>query len=416
MSETTGAKRRFDPLQILRQASNGRLRQLLAIKYARMSVSPFAFFRGAVAIMAADLAALPHSGLNVQLCGDAHVENLGSFAGPDGRLVFDINDFDETIAGPWEWDVKRMATSIVLAGRESKHKTSACLKSVEAFCNAYAGTLAHLARLPHVDVARYRIHRTPDNTPISAALAQSERARPIDLLKKYTVKAAKGSSRFRTLKPTFWRVEDSQTRKAVLNSLTAYRASLSQEHRHLFHFYKPVDVAFKIVGTGSVGLRDYVVLLAGNGIKDPLFLQIKQEVSSIYHSYLHGHEYENEGMRVAFGQRQMQPLSDLLLGWTRIGSHDYLVRHLNDHKGSIDIANLNGEGLFDLAIIAGELLARGHARSGDCQALRGYVGSGKKTCTALAAFAAEYADQTEQDYDRFMDAVKKGTIHVAKRY
>jgi uncharacterized protein (DUF2252 family) len=309
-----------------------------------------------------------------------------------------------------------MATSIVLAGRESKHKKSACVKSVEAFCNAYVGTLAQLAELPHVEVARYRIHRTPGNTPISAALAQSEKASPFDLLKKYTEETPDDAGRFRNLKPTFWRVQDRATRQAVLDSLAAYSSSLSPERRHLFHFYKPADVAFKVVGTGSVGLRDYVVLLFGNGIKDPLFLQIKQESQSVYSGYLPGHRYEHEGMRVALGQRQMQPLSDLLLGWTEIGPHGYVVRHLNDHKGSIDIRNLSGEGLFDLAIVAGELLARGHARSGDCQALSGYLGSGKKTCTALGAFAMAYADQTEQDYERFMSAIKKGSVRVADSF
>jgi uncharacterized protein (DUF2252 family) len=199
----------------------------------------------------------------------------------------------------------------------------------------------------------------------------------------------------------------------VLGSLGIYRESLTPERRHLFDLFRGIDVGFKVVGTGSVGLRDYVVLFEGNGPRDPMFLQIKQEVASAYAKFLPGTDGGNQGRRAAEGQRAMQPMSDLLLGWTRIGTHDYLVRQLNDHKGRIDLQTLRGGGLARLAVVAGELLARGHARSGDACQIRGYCGSGAKMARALGNFAAEYADQTEADYRAFTGAIKKGKIAVA---
>jgi uncharacterized protein (DUF2252 family) len=405
--------RAFDPLDVLWASAEGRVPQLLPIKYARMRVSPFAFFRGAVSIMAADLGRLPNSGLRVQLCGDAHVQNLGSFAGPDGGLVFDLNDFDETIRGPWEWDVKRMAASIVLAGRESGHNRVECKSTAEVFTESYCRSVAEFSRQPILQVARHQIHREARIQPIHAALRQSERAHPLDLLKKLTEPDARGQPRFRDLRPGFWRIRGGKA-KEVLDSLGAYRRSLAPERRHLFELFRSVDVGFKIVGTGSVGLRDYMVLFEGNNAEDPMFLQIKQEVASAYASHLPAAVYRHQGRRAAQGQRAVQPISDLLLGWTTIGQHHYLVRQLNDRKGSIDLQNLRGAGLTSLALVAGELLARGHARSGDACAIQGYCGSGLKIARALRDFACQYADQTEADYHAFLAAIKSGKIKAAE--
>ena len=402
--------RAFDPLAVLRAAEGGRVRQLLPIKYARMSVSPFAFFRGAVAIMAADLAALPHSGIFVQLCGDAHVQNLGSFAAPDGRLVFDLNDFDETIRGPWEWDVKRLAASLILAGRESGHNKSASRAAVETFASAYSRSVHEFSELPVLQVARHQVHRSESVAPVHAALLQSRRASAPELLERFTTPDRHGVPRFRDSRPQFWRIRGTISH-AVLESLQEYRESLAPERRHFFDLFRPVDVGFKVVGTGSVGLRDYVVLLEGNGSRDPMFLQIKQEVRSAYVSYLPD-AHKNQGRRVAEGQRAVQPMSDLMLGWTRIGEHDYLVRQLNDHKGSIDLQKLRGGGLKSLALLAGELLARGHARSGDACQVRGYCGEGEKIVHAIARFAEAYADQTEADFAAFTAAIKRGKIRI----
>src|SRR5947209_1376963 len=296
-----------------------------------MSVSPFAFFRGAVSIMAADLAGQPHTGLLVQLCGDAHVQNMGSFESPDGRILFDINDFDETITGPWEWDVKRMAASLVLAGYESNHARTDCSKAAQTFLRSYCNLIEQLSELPVLEAARYQIQRPARAQAVSAALKQAERASPCELLAKYTAPGAHAQPRFHHVEHVLWPVKPA-SRDAVLEALPLYCKSLGPERQHLFNFFKPLDVAFKVVGTGSVGLRDYIVLLEGNDSNDPLFLQIKQEPHSAYAPYLNHARFSHQGRRVAEGQRKIQPLSDPLLGWTRIGVHDYLVRQLNDHK------------------------------------------------------------------------------------
>lgn len=405
--------RAFDPMDVLRASVGGREPRLLPIKYARMRVSPFAFFRGAVSIMATDLGRLPNSGLRVQLCGDAHVQNLGSFAGPDGGLVFDLNDFDETIRGPWEWDVKRMAASIVLAGREAGHHRAGCRSAAEVFTESYCRSIGEFSRQPILEVARHQIHREARLQPIHAALRQSERARPFDLLKKLTEPDHRGQPHFRDARPGSWRIRGGKA-KEVLDSLGVYRRSLAPERRHLFDLFRSVDVGFKIVGTGSVGLRDYMVLFEGNNAEDPMFLQIKQEVASAYATQLPAAVYRHQGRRVAVGQRAVQPISDLLLGWTTIGQHHYLVRQLNDRKGGIDLQNLRGAGLRSLALVAGELLARGHARSGDAREIQGYCGSGLKIARALRDFACQYADQTEADYHAFLAAIKSGKIKAAE--
>ncbi|HEY7302832.1 MAG TPA: DUF2252 domain-containing protein [Bryobacteraceae bacterium] len=412
LAELSPRKPAFDPIQYLLNAVEGRVPRLLPIKYTRMSASPFAFFRGAVAIMAADLGRQPHTGLTVQLCGDAHIQNLGSFETPDGRVVFDINDFDETIPGPWEWDVKRMATSIVLAGLESNHRRSGCADASEAFVDSYCRNIGQLADQPVLIAARHLIHRLQKAQPVSAALRQAARANPLELLSKYAERGPNGHARFKKIESSLWRLHG-PVRRDVIGALPLYRESLPPERLHLFDFFHPVDVAFKVVGTGSVGLRDHIVLMEGNGPRDPLFLQIKQEVASAYVPYLKGRVYENQGRRVVEAQRRIQPVSDLLLGWTRIGEHDYLVRQLNDHKVSLDLQQLRGEGLESLAEIAGELLARGHARSGDALAIKSYIGSSAKVVSAIAKYAMNYSELTEADFVAFQKAIKSERLKVA---
>ena len=404
--------RKFDPIDLLLSSVHGRVAKLLPIKYGRMAASPFTFFRGAVSIMAADLARHPNTGVTVQLCGDAHVQNLGSFEAPDGRLVFDINDFDETIPGPWEWDVKRMAASIVLAGFESGHRRSQCASAAAAFVRKYIATVQALAEQPVLVAARHQIHRARKAQAISAALQQAQRANPTDLLAKYTTPNGHGRPRFKKVEHVLWPVNP-QARQEILLSLPLYRQSLPPERVHFFDFFRPCDVAFKVVGTGSVGLRDYVVLMDGNGAADPLFLQLKQEAASAYAPYLKTPPYPNQAQRVLDGQRKLQPLSDLLLGWTRIGEHDFLVRQLNDHKGTVEVNHLRGEGLDSLASVAGELLARGHARSGDALEIKGYIGSGDKIGKVIVSYALEYASLTEADFEKFKKAIREGRIKTA---
>jgi len=405
-------ERGFDPIEVLLNSTSDRVPQLLPLKYGRMAASPFAFFRGSVSIMAADLGRRPHTNLLVQLCGDAHVQNLGSFETPDGRIVFDINDFDETIQGPWEWDVKRMAVSIVLAGAESDHSDAKSSAAAEAFVRNYIATLNELADEPLLTAARYQIHRIRKARAVSAALVQAERARPLDLLAKYAELGPRNTIRFRDLKPLFWRLTGKR-KHDVLESLPVYRQSLPPERLHLFDFFRPVDVAFKIVGTGSIGLRDYVVLMEGSGKADPLFLQIKQQVASAYYPYVNSEPYSHEGVRVVQGQRKIQPISDLLLGWTRIGAHDYLVRQLNDHKGRIDIENLRGTGLNELAEIAGALLARGHMRSGDPLAMKAYIGNPERAVGVIVNYATSYAELVHSDFEQFQKAIRQRRIQSA---
>jgi uncharacterized protein (DUF2252 family) len=284
--------------------------------------------------------------------------------------------------------------------------------AAEMFAESYCRSIREFANLPILQVARRQIHRQQRIQPIHAALRQSQRARPSDLLRKFIEPGGRGHSRFRNLRPGCWRVPG-RTAQAVLDSLAAYRETLSAERRHLFDLFRPIDVGFKVVGTGSVGLRDYVVLFEGNGAQDPMFLQIKQEMPSAYAQWLPDSVYPHQGRRAAEGQRDVQPISDLLLGWTSIGEHQYLVRQLNDHKGSIDLEKLRGGGLESLAQVAGELLARGHARSGDACEIGGYCGAGAKLIKSLRDFACQYADQTEADYAKFIDAIKRGKIKVA---
>jgi uncharacterized protein (DUF2252 family) len=404
--------RQTDPIDALAVSAVGRVPALLAIKWQRMAASPFGFFRGAVPVMAADLAVLPHTGIFTQLCGDAHVRNLGAYAASDGRLVFDINDFDETIRGPFEWDLKRLATSIILAGREAGVKNVGCGEAAAVLLRSYRRSIHAFARMPVLDLARFQVHRLQRITPVSQVLRKAERATPLYNMERLTqpppgpVKAGKGAPPahriFIERKPLQFRLPPAKAR-GVLDSLSLYRESLLPERQHFLDQYRPLDVAFRVVGTGSVGLRDYIVYLEGNGSGDPLFLQIKEEPGSAYAPYL-GEigAPQHQGRRVAQGQRAMQFLSDMMLGWTTINNRQYLVRQLNDHKASIEIEDLKGGGLAQYAEMCGELLSRGHARSGDPLALAGYIGTSDRFNDAVVNFAVDYANQTELDYHAFL--------------
>jgi len=410
-SEIDCKARQVSPLALVERSMRGRVPELVRLKYQLMAESPFGYFRGAAMVMAADLAQLPSTGIVSQLCGDAHVRNLGAFAAPDGRLVFDINDFDETIRGPFEWDLKRMAASLVLAGRAAGHKDGSARKAAEACIARYAGQMREFARMTNLEVARFQVHRLAVAEPVHAALSKAERATPQHTLEQLTRPASNrphARLRFKESKPMLRRVTGSRA-AAVLASLGPYREMLEPQRRHLLAFYKPVDVAFKVVGTGSVGLRDYVVYMEGNGPRDPLFLQIKEEVASAYAPYLpDAHPAPHNGQRVAEGQRAMQIQTDPFLGWTHIGNRQYLVRQLNDHKGSIEVDDLAGANLKAYAEVCGELLARGHGRSGDPQVITGYLGNGEAFVEALGAFGIAYADQTEKDWEQLKKSGKSG--------
>ncbi len=398
-----------DPLEVLREAERGRLPRLLKLKHERMAASAFGFFRGAVPIMAADLACHPNTGITTQICGDAHVLNLGAYAGFDGRLVFDINDFDETLRGPFEWDVKRLATSLLLAGRAAHIKRSVRLQAVETFTARYRRSMREFAAMPVIDLARYQIHRLSELGAVASILRTAERSTPQKSLAKLT-EVVDGARRFRSQPPALERVPAKEA-EAVLASLGPYARTLQPERRHFLEQYRPVDVAFKVVGTGSVGLRDYCIYFEGASRAedtDPLFLQVKEEPASAYAPYLPegsaGHTHQ--GHRAVDGQRAMQLTSDPFLGYTTLEGRDYLVRQLNDHKASLDIETLTPPGLLGYADLCGELFARGHARAGDPVAIAAYLGNSERFDRAILTFARTYADKTEHDWSLLKTSLK----------
>lgn len=395
-SELKPKTRRTPALELLKHASRGRIASLVQMKYQLMAESPFGYFRGATPVMAADLSVLPNTGIHTQICGDAHVRNLGAYAAPDGRLVFDINDFDETIHAPFEWDLKRMAASLVIAGREAGHKDASTHEAVLQCIGRYTVRMGAFAKMPTLEVSRFQVHRIGDVQPIHDALQKAERATPLHTLEQLTESHGAGRC-FRDQRPMLYRIPSRQSAE-VLAALGPYRQMLETQRQHLVSLYRPVDIAFKVVGTGSVGLRDYCIYFEGNGERDPLFLQMKEEAPSAYTPYLGERPGSpHQGQRVVEGQRAMQLQSDPFLGWTQMGGRDYLVRQLNDHKGSIELNDLTGTALDAFAHVCGDLLARGHARSGDPLTIAGYLGSGSSFAEALAEFGARYADQTEKD-------------------
>lgn len=419
-------ERREDALKLMEKSMHGRVPALAALKYERMEASPFGYFRGAVPVMAYDYSLAANTGILTQLCGDAHVRNLGAYAGSDGRLLFDINDFDETIAGPFEWDVKRMATSLVLAGREGGANDGNCREAAEVFLDRYRHTMASFTRMPVLEVARFQVHRLRNIPTVKRILEVAQRATATDTMEALTQvngkaarhkKAGKKQSPeletqaglpakppriFKNMPPVLKRSTGAEAERIVA-SLRKYVESLSPERQKFFLQYRPVDVAFKVVGTGSIGLRDYCIYMVGNGPKDPLFIQIKQEVASAYAPYLRhsrgqGNHHSHQGRRVVEGERLMQLQSDPFLGWTTLQGRDYLVRQLNDHKASVRLDDLKQAGLAEYARVCGDLLARGHARAGDCSMLSGYLGISGRFETAVADFAMAYADQTDRDW------------------
>jgi uncharacterized protein (DUF2252 family) len=399
---------RPDPIETLQAADHGRVEGLLPIKYGRMAASPFGFFRGAAPLMARDLSTLPRTGLLVQLCGDAHIRNLGAFASAEGNIVFDINDFDETIRGPWEWDVKRLATSFVLAGRESGMTDKKCCDSVAVLVESYRTGLARFARTPFMDLSRHRVGRELEATPVDAILRKAERSTPLRNLQKLTTRD-EGGIHLATRPPLLRRITGGEA-ETVLASLADYRETLPRERRVIFDAYRPADVGMKVVGTGSVGTRDYIVLLFGIGEDDPLFLQVKQEMPSCYARFLNEPPATHDGLRVADGQLRTQMTSDPMLGWTTIDGSHYLVRQLADHKSSIEPEDLSGPAIAEYARVCGEVFAHAHARTGDAATLAGYCGKLSVLDQALARFALAYADTTTADHAALLAAIRSGRI------
>lgn len=419
-----------DPLQILGRQDESRLAELVPIRYGRMLASPFAFFRGAAAVMAADLATTPSVGIEAQLCGDAHLANFGVFSAPDRRLVFDCNDFDETCRGPFEWDVKRLAASIAVAGRERGFGAKERHGATRTAVRAYRESMRGFAAMRNIDVWYSRLDVEPAVEVLRAQVDERRyrrlernlaKARAKDSLRalgKLTYERD-GEIRIVSDPPLITPLEEltdaAQAEQQLQVVLAAYRESLTHDRRHLAASYRYVDAALKVVGVGSVGTRAWIVLLLGRDSGDPLFLQAKEARASVLEPYAGASPYRNHGRRVVEGQRLMQAASDIFLGWVATNGLDdqrrcFYVRQLWDGKGSADVERMSPRDLAIYAALCGQALARAHARSGDRIGIASYLGSGEVFDKALARFGEAYADQNERDFDRLVNAVENGEV------
>jgi uncharacterized protein (DUF2252 family) len=424
-----------DPLATLADQDRDRVPELVPIRYGRMLSSPFAFFRGGAAVMAADLGAVPDTGLRAQLCGDAHLANFGVFAAPDRRLVFDCNDFDETCPGPFEWDVKRLAASIAIAGRERGFDRRERRRAVEMTGEAYRLAMRDFAQMRNLDVWYARIDVEAQREQLGAGLTAARRreaARKLDkarakdslrALRKLTTTDADGRLRIVAEPPLITplsELTDEAAGERTLGSIVdTYTATLSDDRRRLVDSYSFVDAARKVVGVGSVGTRAWIVLMIGHDSGDPLFLQAKEAGPSVLEPYAGPSEYSHHGRRVVEGQRLMQAASDTFLGWVEAEGLDeqsrcFYVRQLWDGKGSADAERMSASELGLYGALCARTLARAHARSGDRVAIAAYLGSGKTFDRAMAEFAERYADQNERDYAALLAAEKRGEIKVER--
>jgi uncharacterized protein (DUF2252 family) len=419
--EWAAAADRPDPVATLLAAEQGREPRLLALRHARMAASPFAFYRGAAAVMAADLAATPVSGITVQLSGDAHLLNFGAYAAPDRRLVFDLDDFDETHPGPWEWDVKRLAASLVVVARERRLAPAAGRRLALAACSGYRTRMRELARLSDLDAwyARIDVAELVASVPggieraeVRGVLAAAATRDNVHSFARLT-ELVDGQRRFLERPPTLARLPDGPLRRRVIGILGRYPASLADDQRTLLGRFRLVDVARKVVGIGSLGLAAYVALYLGRDDDDPLVLQVKQAGRSVLAPYVPGLPVRDSGHRVVAGQRLMQASSDAFLGWAGHRGSSYYVRQLADMKWSLDVAGVPPRGLALFARLCGQALARAHARSGDRIAIDAYLGSGDTFDRAVATFAEAYADRNVLDHHAFEAAVAARRVRAA---
>ena len=425
---------RSDPVEVLERQAATRVPELVPIRYGRMLRSPFAFLRGSAAIMAGDLAATPTTGLRVQLCGDAHLANFGGFAAPDRKLVFDLNDFDETLPGPWEWDIKRLAASITVAARDRGLDSPARSDATIAAVREYRLAMRRFAAMRTIDVwyarlevaeqfERWSRHASASRRKrLETTLAKAQSKDSIRALAKLT-RDVDGEPHIVSDPPLVvpltelvQGVEARRIEAELMRVFERYRATLTDDRRHLLDGYRPVDIARKVVGVGSVGTRAWIVLHLGRDARDPLFLQVKEAEHSVLEAFAGPSHFSTSGQRVVEGQRLMQAAGDIFLGWTRVESeldgrpHDYYVRQLWDQKGSAPFDTMASRDLADYAKICGWTLARAHARSGDRVGIAGYLGRKDNFDKALVEFAETYADQNERDYRELAAAAKAGKV------
>ncbi|MGW4896599.1 DUF2252 domain-containing protein [Kitasatospora sp. NPDC004240] len=429
------ARKRPDPLAILEDQSSRRVAELVPIRYGRMSESPFRFYRGAAAIMASDLAGSPDSGIRVQLCGDAHMLNFRLLASPERQLVFDINDFDETLPGPWEWDVKRLSASLVIAGRANGFEEDERSAVVRAAVRSYREAMGRFAGMRNLDVWYTRMDadrlqelaagriRKRGQKLLARAMDKARTRDSLQVFDKLT-ETVDGRARIAADPPLLVPLTDllpAVTREALegrFNELVrSYGRTLSSDRRTLLEDYRLVDVARKVVGVGSVGTRCWIFLMLGRDGRDPLFLQAKEADTSVLAAHVGESRYANQGERVVSGQRLMQATSDIFLGWERVEgfdgrNRDFYVRQLRDWKGIAVAEDMVPEGMLAFGELCGATLARAHARSGDRIAIAAYLGGGDAFDRALAEFAEAYADQNERDHRALLDAIRSGRLRA----
>lgn len=427
-----------NPVQILQEQAENRVQELLPIRYGRMSASPFAFYRGGAAIMAADLAPTPTTGVRVQACGDAHISNFGGYAAPDRRLVFDLNDFDETLPAPWEWDVKRMAASAVIAARENGAGKKSARAIILAGMSEYRRVMRRLAAKSYLDVWYERLdvermveilegaHGTDSGINLRRDIDKATRKDSSRAQRKLTEESS-GEPRFASRPPLLvpatelapkLGVADFEMVKTYLHSLLdEYASTLPPDRQHLFGHYRFVDMARKVVGVGSVGTRAWVLLFLSNRRKDPLVLQVKEAQASVLAPYAGASKFRLQGRRVVEGQRLTQAASDLFLGWVRAQgpdgeTRDFYIRQLWDGKLTIDIGSLGELGLTEYVRACAGAMALAHARTGDRVAIADYLGKGEKFDQAIAEFSLRYEKQNRKDFEDFTGEIKAGRIEA----
>jgi uncharacterized protein (DUF2252 family) len=424
---------RRDPVALLEEQAATRVPELVPIRYGRMLVSPFTFFRGAAYPMAADLADQPRTGLEVQLCGDAHLSNFGVFAAPDRRLVFSVNDFDETLAGPFEWDVKRLVASFAVAGRDRGFNAKQRQSIAMTVTCAYREAMRDFAAMKNLDLWYHRLEiddvaALVSRQGTSKQMMRLERnvahARSKDSMKAFAklTRVVDGKPRIVSDPPLIVPIEEllSEPEYRRLDDfmhgvLRAYRRTLTSDRRRLLERYRYVDLARKVVGVGSVGTRAWIMLMLGRDAEDPLFLQFKEAEASVLEPFLGKSAFPSHGQRVVEGQRLTQAASDVMLGWVRADdtegvSRHYYIRQLWDAKGSALVETMNPRAMTVYAEVCGRTLAKAHARSGDAIAIAAYLGKNASFDRALAAFAETYADQNERDYAALREAVASGRV------
>ena len=429
------ASDRLDPVDILEEQAADRVQELVPLRYGRMLVSPFTFYRGAAAVMAADLGAIPHTGIHTQLCGDAHLSNFGGFAAPDRRLMFDINDFDETLPGPWEWDVMRLAASLEIAGRDREFGRKQRALAVQSGVHEYREQMRRLAKLGNLEAWYERVDldlirdRFAGDVEEQAILnfdknVAKARRKTSDRAFSKLAREVDGEIRIVSDPPLITPLNEllsadalSEAEGEIRKMFGEYRASLPQGLRKLLSRYRFADAARKVVGVGSVGTRAWIVLLLGRQHGDPLFLQLKEAQRSVLEPYTAKSIYARQGRRVVEGQRLMQASGDILLGWMSLTGfdgvrRDFYVRQLWDAKGSARIDLMSPRAMAVYARLCGGVLANAHARSGDRIAIASYLGGGDKFDRAMVGFASRYADQNEKDYAALRAAADSGRIKV----